>query len=79
MTPKEARALVLDALQQVAPDLDSSSLEGKAHLQDDLQLDSLDFLKFVEILSDGTGRRIEEDDYPRFATIDGCVDQLAGP
>ena len=41
-------------------------------------LDSLDFLRFVEILSEQTGRQIAEDDYPQLATLAGAAKFLAG-
>ena len=44
-----------------------------AGLRDTLELDSLDFLDFIEALSERTGRRIDEDDYPQLATMAGAV------
>ncbi|GAA3932392.1 hypothetical protein GCM10023085_12170 [Actinomadura viridis] len=79
MTPSETRELVTGALQEVAPDLGPADLaDDGASLRDDLRLDSLDFLNFVEALGDRTGLRIEEDDYPRLATVGDCVAYLAG-
>ncbi|MGW0183413.1 hypothetical protein [Nocardia sp. NPDC003345] len=55
--------------------------ERIARLADDqplrsaLELDSIDFLTFVERLSAGS-RRIDESDYPRLATIGSCVEFL---
>jgi len=44
----------------------------------ELELDSLDFLSFVEQLSSATGVRIDEDDYPRLRTLRSCVEFLTG-
>jgi acyl carrier protein len=77
MTPDQARGVVSDALHQVAPDIDLEKLEVDADFRDSVQLDSIDFLNFVEILSDRSGLRIDEDDYPGLATFDGCVDFLS--
>jgi hypothetical protein len=38
-----------------------------------LELDSLDFLAFVEQLSGRCGQRIDEDDYPHLRTLPGCT------
>ncbi|HEU5023486.1 MAG TPA: acyl carrier protein [Spirillospora sp.] len=76
MTPQEARELAVRSLAKVAPDIDAAALDGGADLRDDLGLDSLDFLGFVEELSEGSGVRIEEDDYEELSTLDGCVDHL---
>ena len=46
-------------------------------LRDELELDSLDFLSFVELLTTGSGRRIDEDDYPRLRTMADCVTFLS--
>lgn len=79
MTPDEARKLIEDVLEEIAPGGGVTALAPGADLRDSLELDSLDFLNFVEALSDRTGRRIEEDDYPRLATIADAVGFLTGP
>ena len=55
----------------------SGSLAPDADLRDTLGLDSLDFLSFIETLSERTGRRIDEDDYPQLATLASAVKFLA--
>lgn len=61
--------LVRTALHEVAPDADLGALRAGDDLRETLHLDSLDFLQLVELLSERTERRIEEDDYPRLATL----------
>jgi acyl carrier protein len=78
MTPDQARHLIEEALTQVAPDADLAGLSPDADLRDDLGLDSLDFLRLVEILSARTGKRIAEDDYPHLATLASAIKFLAG-
>ncbi|MEO3805345.1 hypothetical protein [Nonomuraea sp. B1E8] len=77
MTPQQARELVERALVQVAPDADLAALPPDADFRDILELDSLDFLGFVETLSDISGYRIEEDDYPAFSSVVGGARFLA--
>ena len=77
MTPEQARHAIEESLIQVAPDADLASLGPDADLRDTLQLDSLDFLNIVEALSERTGRRIEEDDYPQLATMASAIKFLA--
>ena len=77
MTPDQARHAIEEAVAQIAPDADLNSLAPDADLRDGLELDSLDFLRLVEILSERTGQRIDEDDYPHLATLDGTVKFLA--
>lgn len=78
MTPAKARELAVRALETVAPDIDAAALDGTADLREDVGLDSMDFLRFVEALSEGSGVRIEEDDYPELSTLDGCVAYFSG-
>jgi hypothetical protein len=47
MTPAELRAAFIADLTDVAPDLDPTSSETTTTLQDDLGLDSMDFLNLV--------------------------------
>jgi acyl carrier protein len=70
VTPAQAREVIRDVLAEVAPDADTSALAGDADLRAELELDSLDFLNFVEALGNRCGRRIDEDDYPQLATLD---------
>lgn len=78
MTPDQARHAIEEALAQIAPDADVKGLAPDADLRDALELDSLDFLSLVEKLSQRTGRRIDEDDYPHLATLASAVKFLAG-
>jgi acyl carrier protein len=78
MTPDQAEAAIAEALGQVTPGIDISSIPADADLRDTLELDSLDFLRFVEILSERTGQRIDEDDYPQLATMASSVKFLTG-
>ena len=73
MTPEQARHAIEESLVQVAPDADLGSLGPDADLRDTLELDSLDFLGFVEALSQRAGQRIDEDDYPQLATMASAI------
>jgi len=77
MTPDQARLLIEEALAQIAPDVDIGTLTPDTDIRDDLGLDSLDFLRFVEILSERTGTQVAEDDYPHLATLASAVKWLA--
>jgi acyl carrier protein len=77
MTPTELRAAFLADLTQVAPDLDAGTIGDDDHLQDDLGLDSMDFLNLVSALHDRFGLPIPETDYPRLATPAKAVAYLA--
>ena len=68
MDQADIKAAFIAALTAVAPDIDPASLGGDEHLQDDLGLDSMDFLNLVSALHKRFGLPIPEKDYPMLAT-----------
>jgi acyl carrier protein len=79
MTPEQAEAMVRAVLHEVAPDADLDAIRDDADLRETLELDSLDFLQVVELLSERSGQRIDEEDYPRLRTLGSAVHWLAPP
>lgn len=78
MNTQQAAQAIEEVLGQVAPDADLTTLAPDADLRDSLELDSLDFLSFIEGLSKRTGQRIDEDDYPKLATLASASAFIAG-
>jgi len=70
MTESEARRIVADAIARVAPEVDVERLDPTVELRDEADLDSMDFLHLVEVVSARIGREIPERDYARTATVD---------
>jgi acyl carrier protein len=68
MAKDDIRAAFIADLTAVAPDLDPATIGDGDHLQDDLGLDSMDFLNLVSALHKRFGLPIPEADYPRLAT-----------
>ncbi|WP_158888154.1 acyl carrier protein [Amycolatopsis anabasis] len=66
-------ARFLNALRGFATDNELGALAPDENLRETLELDSLDFLTFIERLSAGLGQRIDEDDYDRLATIESGI------
>jgi acyl carrier protein len=77
MTRAQIREIVLEVLGEIAPEADLTALAPGVALRDQLDLDSMDVLNFVVGLHAALGVEIPEADYPKLATIDGCVDYLA--
>jgi acyl carrier protein len=77
MSPEQLRSIVLEALSEVAPELEPESLDPQAELRSQLDLDSMDFLNFVLGLHKALGVDIPEADYRKLATLDACVAYLA--
>lgn len=76
--PDAAKAAILVALGEIAPEADLDHLAADAELRETLDLDSADFLRFVQELAARTGVEVPESDYARIATLRGCVEYLAG-
>jgi acyl carrier protein len=73
----DLRAAFLEELTAVAPDLDAAGIGDEDHLQDDLGLDSMDFLNLVSALHKRFNLPIPEADYPRLATPAKAVAYLS--
>jgi acyl carrier protein len=69
----DASTAVREALAGIAPEADLDTLAGDADLQEELDLDSMDFLNFLIALGERTGVRVPESDYAQVRTLDSCV------
>jgi acyl carrier protein len=77
MSEMEIRAAVLNALRRIAPEVGEEDLDPAESLREQADLDSMDYMNFVVGLGKDFGIEIPEADYPRLATLDGCVGYLA--
>lgn len=68
MMPPDYRVLFLEELIRVAPDIDPETVGENDHIQDDLELDSMDVLNLVAALHERLGIDIPERDYPEIST-----------
>jgi acyl carrier protein len=73
VTHDEAVDVVKRVLTEIVPDADFTAIGSDARFRDALELDSLDFLNFVERLTALTGCRIDEYDYTRLVTLEGSA------
>jgi len=78
MTRDEIRSAFIDELTRIGPDIDWDSLSDEDHLQDDLDLDSMDILNLVTAIQKRLGVSVPEVDYSRLATTGKAVEYLAG-
>ncbi|GGU72577.1 hypothetical protein GCM10009504_32460 [Pseudomonas laurentiana] len=67
---------VLSALKGIAPELDVECLRGDRSLREEVDLDSMDWLRFIEALNKRVGIAIPEADYQQVQTLDTLVDYL---
>ena len=76
MNDTDVRSIVLRTLEQVAPDVDTDTLDPGADFREEFDLDSMDVLNLVIGLHEATGVEIPERDYPQLVTVEGCVTYL---
>lgn len=76
MTPDQAEDLMGRAIHRIVPDADLEGTRPDDDLRRAFELDSLDFLGLVEIISTEAGVRIDEEDYPELATMASSTEFL---
>jgi acyl carrier protein len=77
MKREELQELALRALGEIAPEADLDSLDVRADLREQRDLDSMDLLNYVTAMSQQTGVDVPEVDYPELFTLDGAVGYFA--
>jgi acyl carrier protein len=70
------RQIILDAITQIAPDVDTDGLPDDVDFREEAELDSMDFLGVLNAVQDATGVAVPELDYPRIITVAGFADYL---
>lgn len=73
MNQDQIKAVILETLLSIAPEVDPSTLEPKKDLREQCDLDSMDFLNFVIGLHEKLQIDIPETDYPKLITLDGAI------
>lgn len=79
MTREEILATILRVLGEIAPEADFTHLDPQVSFRDQLDLDSMDVLNFMIGLHAAFGVDIPEADYPKLATLEGCLAYLQAP
>lgn len=76
MSPAEIRSVVLEILEEIAPDEDLSGLNDEQPFREQLPLDSMDFLDIVMSLRKKYRVQIPEEDYPHLRSMASTVAYL---
>ena len=77
MNKTDFRNVFLEELVRVAPDIEAEDVGDDDHIQEDLDLDSMDVLNLVTALHERLGIDIPEADYPEIATTARATAYLA--
>jgi acyl carrier protein len=76
VNPTGTRETILRLLRDIAPEVDPSSLDPRADLRDELDLDSMDTLNLVTGIERELHVTVPESDYPQLRTVDGAVEYV---
>ncbi|MGB0742975.1 MAG: acyl carrier protein [Opitutales bacterium] len=76
MTADQVKQIVIDIINEIAPDEDTSDLKSDIALREQMDLDSMDFLDIVMELRKQHGIEVPEADYPQLASLDSCAAYL---
>lgn len=77
MTSEDIRSTLLACLSDVAPEVDTEALEDDMDLRDELDLDSMDILRWVQGIHKALGVEIPEEDYGKITTLGEAVDYVS--
>lgn len=76
MTTADVRTKIMDIIADIALDDDVSGIDDGVSLREQLDLDSMDFLDIVMELKKRHKVEVPQEDYPRLATMNSCVEYL---
>ncbi len=77
MDASEIRRSVLSLLLEIAPEIEPDSIRNDRSLRDQVDIDSIDYLKLLTAIHERLGVEIPEADYARVTTLDDLVAYLA--
>jgi acyl carrier protein len=67
------KAVITRLILDIAPEADVESLDPREDLREELDLDSIDFMKLLEALALETGITISESDYDQVNTLESMI------
>ena len=76
MSDIDLQKVVQEELNNIAPEVDITSVDPAADLREALDIDSMDFLNFITAIHHRLGIDIPEIDYPKLVTLNGAVEYL---
>ena len=76
MSPADIREVILEILEDIAPDEDLNTLKDDIAFREQLELDSMDFLDIVMELRKRHRVQIPEEEYGELASMESTVKYL---
>ena len=78
MNRDEIRATLMACLSDVAPEIAEEEVEDDVDIRDELDLDSMDILRWVQGIHKALGVEIPEEDYGKMTSLGDAIDYVAG-
>jgi acyl carrier protein len=78
MKRDEIRSTLLTCLSDIAPEVADEELEDDVDIRDELDLDSMDILRWVQGIHKALGIEIPEQDYGKIASLGDAIDYVSG-
>ena len=76
MSPADIREVILEILEDIAPDEDLSAIKDDVAFREQMELDSMDFLDIVMELRKRHRVQIPEEEYGELASMESTVKYL---
>jgi len=77
MNTENIEQLIIEAIQEVAPEIEQDDIDMDEDLREECDLDSMDFLNYLMALKQSTGISIVETDYSQVSTFNEMLSYLA--
>lgn len=69
MNEDAIKSAIIEAILQIAPEVEAEEIEPDANIQRSLEIDSFDFLKILTALNEKLGVEVPESDYAEVDTL----------
>jgi len=76
IAPEQVKKFVIDIIADIALDDNLDNIKDDIALREQLDLDSMDFLDIVMELKKRHKIEVPQEDYPRLASLNSCVEYL---
>lgn len=76
MKNTQIQQTILDILSKIAPEIDPATVDMGYSIQEEFEIDSMDFLRVVVGVDEIFGISIPESDYANISTMDDMVDYI---
>ncbi len=76
MNATALKSTLIDLLSNLAPEIDFATVDENANLQEEIEIDSFDFLNFLIAVDKELGVNVPESDYGKVMTLADLMDYI---